>query len=176
MAIDSLVMRIGATAGATSASAGVASAADGARFARALSASLSPSVAGAPDKPVQEIQRAGTRSSGSTGLGHQILNSLDNLYRNSQSLRPAGVTQPSALGPAPDVRTAALTPGPAAALLAAKPSNARLPAASGSIEGVDFDSMLRSLEQVYTHAIQVSVVTKTTGSFTSSMNKLMSSA
>jgi hypothetical protein len=47
-------------------------------------------------------------------------------------------------------------------------------AATGESDAGDFNAMIRALEQVSTHAIQVSLVSKTTGSFTSSLNKLTS--
>jgi len=176
MAIDSLVTAIGATAGPARVASNATSATDGARFAEALASAHSPSVAGlqgTPGQPVREVQGATTRAG--TGFGHQLLDSIEHLYRTSESLRPSATAAASSAGASPVARSAAVAPGPAAAYLAPQASGARPPAALKA-EGAEFDGMLRSLEHVYTHAIQVSVVTKTTGSFTASMNKLMSSA
>jgi hypothetical protein len=178
MVADVLTMKIGAAAaGVTPASP--ARPAEGARFAQALARAVSTPVAGVsgmPAEPVREVPGASAKSGSGTGLGDRILHGIESIYRSDQGLKRPGAT--SAIpAPASAVRTAALAPGPAAAPLASRTStDGRLGPPAGMREPGDFDSMLRSLEQVYTHAIQVSVVTKTTGSFTSSMNKLMSSA
>ncbi len=173
MAIDSIAMKIGAAA----ASAGAASPSDGARFAQFLKATPSASgIHANPAEPAREVQGTGSRGSGGTGLGHQILDSLETIYRTSEALRPVAAAPVSSAAAQPFVRTVALAPGPAAAPLAAKPAEGQAAAAPGSTDPADFGSMLRSLEHVYSHAIRVSLVTKTTGSFTSSLNKLMSSA
>ena len=94
-----------------------------------------------------------------------------------QSLsRPGVASAPeSGLGSNLVTRTTLVAPGPAAApLMNRGMSEPRPIAATGESDAGDFNAMIRALEQVSTHAIQVSLVSKTTGSFTSSLNKLTS--
>jgi hypothetical protein len=178
MAIDSLAMKIGAVPGSLPKAAEPTSTA-GAGFAQALAAISSPTPGGAgtPGHPVREVQGAALKGGSGPGLGQQILNNLETLYRGDLGMkRSASVALPAAR---PAVASpAAVLPGPAAAPLsgASSPKAETGAAPTSQPDPHDFGTMMRSLEQVYTHAIQVSVVTKTTGSFTSSMNKLMSSA
>ena len=45
----------------------------------------------------------------------------------------------------------------------------------GGKENLSFDGMIQQMKDVSSHAVQVSIVSKTTSTFTGSMNKLMSS-
>jgi hypothetical protein len=150
--------------------------ADGAKFSQALSQAASAPAAGTngtASDPLREVQGAAARSASGNGLGDRILNGIESMYRSDQALkRPSS---PAVHVPGASLRTAALAPGPAAAPVGARVSSERASPAAGMPDSGDFGAMLQSLEQVYAHAIQVSVVTKTTGSFTSSLNKLMSS-
>ncbi|MDQ8726887.1 nodulation protein NolB [Bradyrhizobium sp. LHD-71] len=98
------------------------------------------------------------------GMGHHVLDRLETLYRGDQRLRQANAhgatdTPPVALA------GAGLPRGPAAA-----------PLDRAARSADSFDIMLRNFEQVYQQSIQVGLMTKSTGAFTTSMNKLMSSA
>ncbi|PIU13624.1 nodulation protein NolB, partial [Methylobacterium sp. CG08_land_8_20_14_0_20_71_15] len=81
----------------------------------------------------------------------------------------------------PTLKVAMRPPGPAAAPLRAEaapagPEIAGQPTTQpGQSRNPGFDAMLQQLEQVSGQVIQVSVVSKTTGSFTGSLNKLLSS-
>jgi hypothetical protein len=175
MAIDSVPTKIVAAPLRLSGSAAASAPGDGAQFARALAGVASPAaVPGPAREPMREVQGAGTRGS-ATGLGQQFINGLEQIHRGDQSLKRPGHGPASSAAALPAVSAAALAPGPAAAPLRAAPSRGQAAVGTGATDPTDFGSMLRSLEQVYTHAIQVAVVTKTSGSFTSSMNKLMSS-
>jgi hypothetical protein len=98
------------------------------------------------------------------GVGHHVLDRLETLYRGDQRLRTANAHSATD-SPAVALAGAGLPRGPAAA-----PLNGAAKSADG------FDVMLRNFEQVYQQSIQVGLMTKSTGAFTTSMNKLMSSA
>ncbi|WP_213287291.1 nodulation protein NolB [Bradyrhizobium sp. sGM-13] len=98
------------------------------------------------------------------GLGHHVLDRLETLYRGDQRLRTANAHSATDASPVA-LAGAGLPRGPAAAPL------------NGAIRPDDaFNVMLRNFEQVYQQSIQVGLMTKGTGAFTTSMNKLMSSA
>jgi hypothetical protein len=98
------------------------------------------------------------------GIGHHVLDRLEALYRGDQRLRAANAHSPADSPPVALVG-ATLPRGPAAAPL------------SGATNSTDtFNAMLRNFEQVYQQSIQVGLMTKSTGAFTTSMNKLLSSA
>lgn len=98
------------------------------------------------------------------GIGHHVLDRLETLYRGDQRLRTANASSATDSPPVA-LAGAGLPRGPAAAPLhgVAKPAD-------------PFNVMLRNFEQVYQQSIQVGLMTKSTGAFTTSMNKLMSSA
>ncbi|UPJ51779.1 hypothetical protein IVB30_10770 [Bradyrhizobium sp. 200] len=98
------------------------------------------------------------------GIGHHVLDRLETLYRGDQRLRTANAHSATDSPPVA-LAGAGLPRGPAAAPLngVAKPAD-------------PFNVMLRNFEQVYQQSIQVGLMTKSTGAFTTSMNKLMSSA
>lgn len=98
------------------------------------------------------------------GMGHHVLDRLETLYRGDQRLRQANAHSASDTPPVA-LSGAGLPRGPAAA---------PLDRAAKSADG--FNVMLRNFEQVYQQSIQVGLMTKGTGAFTTSMNKLMSSA
>jgi hypothetical protein len=181
MAMEPLTGKLTAAVTGLSTPAGPSPAADGPQFSKALANVASPPLAevhGARPDPVREAPGAARSPAPGSGLGQQILDSLENLYRSGQSLSRGGVISApeSGLGSANLVmRTTLVAPGPAAAPLMSRPMSEPRPiAATGESNTPDFDAMIRALEQVSTHAIQVSVVSKTTGSFTSSLNKLTS--
>jgi hypothetical protein len=98
------------------------------------------------------------------GVGHHVLDRLETLYRGDQRLRTAN-SQSVTDTPPVALAGAGLPRGPAAAPL------------NGQTRPADaFNVMLRNFEQVYQQSIQVGLMSKSTGAFTSSMNKLMSSA
>jgi hypothetical protein len=180
MAMEPLTGKLTAAVTGLSTPAGTSPAADGPQFSKALANVASPRLAvahGAPPDPVRKAPDAARGAAAGTGLGQQILNSLETLYRSGQSLsRPGVASAPqSGLGSNLVTRTTLVAPGPAAApLMNRGMSEPRPIAATGESDAGDFNAMIRALEQVSTHAIQVSLVSKTTGSFTSSLNKLTS--
>ena len=98
------------------------------------------------------------------GMGHHVLDRLETLYRGDQKLRTANAHSATESPPVA-LAGAGLPRGPAAAPL------------NGATNSTDaFNVMLRNFEQVYQQSIQVGLMTKSTGAFTTSMNKLMSSA
>jgi hypothetical protein len=97
------------------------------------------------------------------GMGHHVLDRLETIYRGDQRLRTASA--PATDSPPVALAGAGLPRGPAAGPL------------NGAARSADpFAVMLRNFEQVYQQSIQVGLMTKSTGAFTTSMNKLMSSA
>jgi hypothetical protein len=182
MAMEPLTGKLTAGLAGLSSPARISATGEGAPFSQALVRVASASAAGAhanPGEPVREVPVAAAPADARSGssLGQQILDNIENLHRSDQSLSRSSMTSPSRPAPGPDlvVRTTMLAPGPAAAPLAAGgPWELRSRNASGGSDPGDFNAMLHALEQVSAHAIQVSVVSKTTGSFTSSLNKLMS--
>jgi hypothetical protein len=98
------------------------------------------------------------------GMGHHVLDRLETIYRGDQRLRTANASVATDSPPVA-LAGAGLPRGPAAA-----PLNA----VARSTDS--FNVMLRNFEQIYQQSIQVGLMTKSTGAFTTSMNKLMSSA
>ena len=113
---------------------------------------------------VREYQLTSLPRNPQDGMGHHVLDRLEAIYRGDQRLRTANA--PSATDSPPVALAGAGLPrGPAAAPL------------NGTANSTDaFNVMLRNFEQVYQQSIQVGLMTKSTGAFTTSMNKLMSSA
>jgi hypothetical protein len=113
---------------------------------------------------VREYQLTSLPRNLQDGMGHHVLDRLEALHRGDQRLRTVNAHQATD-APAVSLAGAGLPRGPAAAPLngGARPTDA-------------FDVMLRNFEQVYQQSIQVGLMTKSTGAFTTSMNKLMSSA
>lgn len=132
---------------------------------------LAPSHAGAipAPQPQQEINRPATRNE---SLGERILDRLEAVHRGDK-LRNGEVKAPSS---DPVVKAASMEPGPAASALRELPTGREATTKAASQDAGQFKSMLEQLQQVYGQVIQVSVVSKSTGSFTSSMNRLMSSS
>lgn len=137
--------------------------------------SVAPQQAGAvpTPEPAREISRITTHSPtyGQT-LGGRILDRLEAIHRGDRSRNGDAKTSASM----PTVKVASLEPGPAAAALRELPTGAEATARPASKEPAQFKDMLEQMQQVYGQVIQVSVVSKTTGNFTSSMNRLMSSS
>ena len=113
---------------------------------------------------VREYQLTSLPRNPQDGMGHHVLDRLETLYRGDQRLRTANA-QSATESPPVALAGAGLPRGPAAASL------------NGATNSADaFNVMLRNFEQVYQQSIQVGLMTKSTGAFTTSMNKLMSSA
>ncbi|WP_439495804.1 nodulation protein NolB [Bosea sp. (in: a-proteobacteria)] len=114
----------------------------------------------APAQATTEVSRATTHTA---SIGERILQNLSAVHRGSAA-PGAGNAEPA---------LKASQPGPAEQSLT-QPNAARLP---GLAPGADnFDAMIASLQSVYNNVIQVSLVSKSTGSFSSSVNKLMSAS
>lgn len=122
--------------------------------------------------------RAAPRHSGDS-IGHRVLDGMDRVQRGDVAWRG----RPGPAGAAPDgptLKVATRQPGPAESAM--RPDAYRGPEIAGhpttqpgQSSNPGFDGMLRQLEQVSGQVVQVSVVTKTTSSFTGSLNKLLSS-
>ncbi|WP_167529226.1 nodulation protein NolB [Bradyrhizobium macuxiense] len=116
--------------------------------------------------PVSKSQRAITQAS---PLGERVLQSLSAMHRSNTC--PSNAFPP-AVGGEP-VPSKTVQPGPAAqSLVQPQDVGART---LGKPEAADnFESMLTNLRDVYGNVIQVSLVSKTTGAVSSSLNKLLS--
>ncbi|MER2249772.1 nodulation protein NolB [Methylorubrum podarium] len=122
--------------------------------------------------------RAAPRHAGDS-IGHRVLDGMDRVQRGDLAWRG----RPGPAGAAPDgptLKVATRQPGPAESAM--RPDAYRGPEIAGhpttqpgQSSNPGFDGMLRQLEQVSGQVVQVSVVTKTTSSFTGSLNKLLSS-
>jgi hypothetical protein len=114
-----------------------------------------------PIQPASEVRRATTQTA---SLGERILQNLSAVHRGNAPAA-ANATGPSLVngkqaGPA---EQSLLQPGGAGPRMPAKPHDAD-----------NFESMVATLQNVYNNVIQVSLVSKSTGSFSSSLNKLVS--
>ncbi|WP_375779032.1 nodulation protein NolB [Bradyrhizobium sp. ma5] len=110
--------------------------------------------------PLSEIQRANALAS---PLGDRVLQVLSTMCRH-HSVSPAAGSAP----PAPNGAQF----GPAAQPVL-QVGNVGAHAAAKSV-GVEFDSMMGNLRDVYSDVIQVSLVSKSAGAASSSLNKLLS--
>ena len=122
-----------------------------------------PAEASIPPRHVTEVSASPSRDGGS--LSERMLDRLDVLQRGDAAWSRPDVT-----------RVASADPGPAAMHL--RPAPADTPALSrppGEGAGPTFDGMMDQLRQMSGQVVQVSIVTKTTSSFTGSLNKLLSS-
>lgn len=115
----------------------------------------------APVMPASEVPRATTQPD---TLGERILQNLSAVHRAGAASSPTSIEASAVKG---------VQPGPAEqSLLQPGGSAGRMP---GKPQGADnFEAMIASLQNVYSNVIQVSLVSKSTGSFSSSLNKLMS--
>jgi hypothetical protein len=113
---------------------------------------------------VREYHLTSLPRSPQDGIGHHVLDRLEIIYRGDQRLRTANASSDAGSQPVA-LAGAGLPRGPAAA-----------PLNGVTKSGDPFNVMLRNFEQVYQQSIQVGLMTKSTGAFTTSMNKLMSSA
>ncbi|MCP3413527.1 nodulation protein NolB [Bradyrhizobium brasilense] len=109
---------------------------------------------------VSEVQRASTLASPS---GDRVLQALSSMY-HSHAVAPAA-------GSARSVPNG-MQPGPAAQPLL-QPVDIGAHAAVKPVDA-DFDAMVVNLRDVYSGAVQVSLVSKSTGAVSSSLNKLLS--
>ncbi|GLS46846.1 nodulation protein NolB [Methylobacterium brachythecii] len=134
-------------------------------------------VGGEPRRaPAAEVA-AGPHRSGDS-IGHRILDRIGSLQKGDAALRTPGVTQAPTTNE-PGLKIAS-RPGPAETM--PRPDGARSADVAGRVttqpgksENPGFDAMLHQMQAVGGQVIQVSVVSKTTGSFTGSLNKLISS-
>lgn len=116
-------------------------------------------VGAAPIPPTSEVQRTTTQTS---SLGERILENLSAVHRRGAA-PAAPATEPAIVKAAGPAEQSLLQPGGAAPRVSGKP-----PAAD------NFEAMVATLHSVYNNVIQVSLISKSTGSFSSSLNKLMS--
>ena len=124
-----------------------------------------------PQAPVRELQRTSMMPS-ENALGNQVLHRLEALHRGDQKLHTNGPNT-GAEHSSVAIVGVGTQPGPAAGPLnTGSAHDKRL--AGASID--QFNVMLRNFEQIYQQSVQVGLMTKSTGAFTTSMNKLMSSA
>lgn len=116
-------------------------------------------------RPMPEVHRAALPSSRGGAMGQQVLNGIEGLHQGDLKVRTGSGFQPRA----PEPVSVVLPPGPAASPLA---SGAGPERAVDPNEG--FEANLRNLKELYDQAVQVSLMTKSTGSFNGTINKLMS--
>jgi hypothetical protein len=139
-------------------------------FTRSFAAVTEPSASQSQSsaaEPQREINRAATRND---SLGERILDRLEAVHRGD---RLSNGDKNVSSGPV--VKAASVEPGPAASALRELPGGPGLNAKAPHNGSGQFRNMLEQLQQTYGQVIQVSVVSKSSGSFTSSMNRLMSS-
>ncbi|WBL81365.1 hypothetical protein I3J27_13405 [Bradyrhizobium xenonodulans] len=153
--------------------AAAAQSADGAHaFARSYAAAGQPATPPveslSPAEPRREIDRPASRND---SLGERILDRLEAIHRADK----LGNSNAKKATTGPVVKVAASEPGPAATALRELPSQSDLATRAPRDGSGQFKGMLEQLQQTYGQVIQVSVVSKSSGSFTSSMNRLMSS-
>lgn len=127
--------------------------------------------------PTPEVP-AGPRQPGQS-IGNSVLDGVDKLQKGDGAWR-SGEGGPARAANEPTLRVGARPPGPAAAHMAADagrgPEIAGQPTTQpGKSRNPSFDDMVHQLEQVSGQVVQVSIVSKTTSSFTGSLNKLLSS-
>ena len=135
-----------------------------------------------PARPGPAEVRASPRQSGDS-IGHRVLDGMDRVQKGDVAWRgrPGFGQSPAGAAPeGPTLKVATRQPGPAESAM--RPEAYRGPEIAGhpttqpgQSQNPGFDAMVRQLEQVSGQVVQVSVVTKTTGSFTGSLNKLLSS-
>ena len=143
----------------------------GQEFARSYAAAREAAVPSAAPVPAAEPQREISRpTTRNDSLGERILDRLEAIHRNDK-LGNADVKKAPC---APLLKVASAEPGPAASALREVPSGA--PELAKETRTGQFSNMLEQLQKTYGQVIQVSVVSKSSGSFTSSMNRLMSSS
>lgn len=112
--------------------------------------------------PAHEIHRMSNQPS---SLGARILENFASMHR-AQNPQAAASTDPVVRTAEPGAAETALQ-GPAAAALRAQ---------GRPVPADNFDAMIETLQHVYGNVIQVSLVSKSVGSFGSSLNKLMSAS
>ncbi|WP_456640553.1 nodulation protein NolB [Bradyrhizobium sp. USDA 10063] len=109
--------------------------------------------------PVLEVQRAITQAS---PLGERVLQTLSAVNRSATVPSVAVSSGSARVQPGPAVRPVLQSEG------------VGVPTA-GKPEGADsFESMVVNLRDVYNNVIQVSLISKTAGTLSSSLNKLLS--
>ncbi len=174
--IGETVMRSG-MAGMEGTAAHPGSSPSGARFAEVLAAGSSPQPTAAPQVPISSgdarIPRMATMREVGRGdvpaadhrnaLGDKMIQQADRVHQGDISIRRSA---PEAM-PNNAVKVV-LPPGPAAQSPAARTEGSGPPVDDG------FQSQLRNLKTLYDQAIHVSLLTKSTGSFNSTLNKLIS--
>jgi hypothetical protein len=176
-AIGETLVRTG-VAGLESNAGRAASPSGGLRFAEVLAAGASPPPAAAPQAPfppgdarlprmapVREVG-AGELPAGDrrNALGDKMIQQADRVHQGDVTLR-RGASDPIANNAVKVV----LPPGPAAR----SPADTRVEGSSIAVDD-GFDAQIRNLKALYDQAIHVSLLTKSTGSFNSTLNKLIS--
>lgn len=117
----------------------------------------------AATQPPREISRAALPGGRGSSIGDQVLERIESVHKGDVRVRAGGSAQVAQAQPVSVV----LPPGPASQALA--------PGGAGQAAGTDgFDAQLRNLREMYDQAVQVSLMTKSTGSLNGTINKLMS--
>jgi hypothetical protein len=123
-----------------------------------------PAATGAPppSQPASEVSRFALPGGGNR-LGDQVLTRIESIHQGDLSVRAriAGPGQPGAVA-------AVLPQGPAAAPL----KTTSTPEAKGEVD--EFQVQLKNLKEMYDQAVQVGLMTKSTGALNGTVNKLMS--
>lgn len=146
--------------------AGPADASSDAAFQQAL-ATNAPQAAATPTaaRAAPEIHRAALPHRGGS-VGQEVLDRMEGLHKGDLKVRTGSDFQPRA----PEPVSVVLPPGPAASPLTAGATPADKPVDPND----GFEANLRNLKELYDQAVQVSLMTKSTGSFNGTLNKLMS--
>jgi hypothetical protein len=116
---------------------------------------------------------------GGDSIGRSVLDGVNRLQEGDRAWRTGAGAQPTTAHE-PTLKVAAREPGPAAAQIKGDPAHGAQIAGHpttqpGRSANPSFDGMIHQLEQVSGQVIQVSLVSKTTSSFTGALNKLLSS-
>ncbi|MGQ4274898.1 nodulation protein NolB [Terrihabitans sp. B22-R8] len=154
----------------TTGAAGMAPAADSAAFQNSVTqvaaadGARSQAAPGAfATSPVNSASEVSRTTGRTASLGERILENLANVHQGNSAQASASPMQVSA----PSATEKPLLQAGASNGAAARPHK---PAPD------NFDAMIETLQSVYNNVIQVSLVSKSTGSFSSSLNKLMSAS
>jgi hypothetical protein len=176
MPIDPVTVSGGAAMGAGPVRGGAGPATDAASFSSALDRSSAAGgveaarAGGQPGTnpvndarpPAREVERSALPAGSRDRLGHKVLDHIEGVQRGDARVRAEG----TARGPVRPAVASVLPPGPAAQPLTAK---------AGPAQGQDgFQVQLNSLKEMYDQAVQVSLMTKSTGALNGTVNKLTS--
>jgi hypothetical protein len=114
-----------------------------------------------------------------SSISQSVLDRVNTMQKGDAAWRTGDAGRPQTMNE-PSLKIASREPGPASAQLKPDPMQGleiagRPMMQPGKSQNPGFDSMLHQLEQVSGQVVQVSIVSKTTSSFTGSLNKLLSS-